>query len=102
MPAATKLRRRDGLMAAQKRRVARAQRRRIGERVRVVVDGPSPEHDLVLRGRLDSQAPEIDSCVYLTEADPSETPAGTFLDGVVADARDYDLIVRPLPAPLPG
>ena len=37
-------------MAEQKRIVARAQKRRVGAHVQVMVDGPSPEHELVWRG----------------------------------------------------
>jgi ribosomal protein S12 methylthiotransferase len=87
--------RRNRLMAIQKKIVAARQRARVGRPVRVMVDGPSPEHGLVLRGRLATQAPEIDSCVYLTEADPAACPPGTLLDGIVAAARGYDLVVRP-------
>ncbi len=83
-------------MAQQRTLVSEAQRRRIGSRVRVVVDGPAPDHELVVRGRLASQAPEIDPVVYLTECDPSEMTPGTFLDGEVVGAREYDLVVRPL------
>ncbi len=95
----SKRRRRNAIMAIQKRIAAAAQRRRIGERVRVVVDGPATDDALVLRGRLSTQSPEIDSCVYLTEVDPSEIQAGSFLDAVVAGSRGYDLVVRPLPDP---
>jgi ribosomal protein S12 methylthiotransferase len=98
VPARIKRQRRNALMRLQKRLVQQAQRRRIGERVRVMVDGPSPEHGLVVRGRLTSQAPEIDSCVYLTEADPEAVRPGQFLDGTIVGSRDYDLVVQPLPA----
>jgi ribosomal protein S12 methylthiotransferase len=67
--------------------------------VRVLVDGPSAEHPLVLRGRLASQAPEIDPVVYLSEADPDECRPGTLIDAEVTAARGYDLVVRPLPMP---
>jgi ribosomal protein S12 methylthiotransferase len=97
IPARVKTRRRNRLMAAQRRIVQRSQRRRCGERVRVLIDGPAPEHGLVLRGRLESQAPDIDSCVYLTDVDPTAYRAGDFLDGIVEGAREYDLVVRPLP-----
>src|SRR5690606_11878533 len=50
VPAAVKRRRRHALMARQKRIAARAQRKRIGQEIRVLVDGPSPEHELVLQG----------------------------------------------------
>ncbi len=96
VPAAVKERRRDALMARQKALVARRQQSRIGERVRLVVEGPSEEHDLVLRGRLEGQAPEIDPIVYLTECDPSSYDKGRFIDVEIVGAREYDLIARPV------
>ncbi len=71
-----KRRRRNALMARQKRIVAQAQKARIGSEVEVMVDGPSPEHDLVLQGRLEGQAPDIDAVVYLTDFDPEVGQAG--------------------------
>jgi hypothetical protein len=52
----------------------------------------------VLRGRLSTQAPDIDASVYLTECDPSAYRAGDFVDVEVVGARDYDLLVRPVEA----
>jgi ribosomal protein S12 methylthiotransferase len=98
VPARVKRQRRTALMSTQKRLVQRAQRRRVGERVRVMVDGPSPEHGLVLRGRLATQAPDIDSCVYLTDADPESVRPGHLVDGTIVGSREYDLVVQPLPA----
>ena len=98
VPARVKTQRRNSLMSLQKRLVQKAQRRRLGEQVRVLVDGPAPEHGLVLRGRLESQAPEIDSCVYLTDADPQTCRPGQFVAGTIVGSREYDLVVRPLPA----
>jgi ribosomal protein S12 methylthiotransferase len=92
-----KLARQRQLMTAQKRLVAAANRRRVGQRVRVLVDGPSAEHPLVIAGRLSSQAPEIDPIVYFSEADPAICRPGTLVEGEVVAARGYDLVVRPLP-----
>jgi hypothetical protein len=61
-----------------------------------VVDGPASDHDLVLKGRLMTQAPDIDAVVYLTECDPSSFRAGDFTDVDIVDAREYDLIARPV------
>lgn len=97
VPRRTKTARRNALMSLQKRIVRRAQKRRLGERVRVLVDGPSPEHGLVLRGRLASQAPDIDSCVYLSGVDPETCRPGHFVEGSIVGAREYDLVVEPLP-----
>jgi ribosomal protein S12 methylthiotransferase len=96
VPARVKRARQTRLLAQQKRLVRRAQRRRIGSLVRVMVDGPSPEHDLVLTGRLASQAPDIDSCVFLTECDPAAHAAGDVVEAELVGARDYDLVARPL------
>jgi ribosomal protein S12 methylthiotransferase len=96
VPAARKRERRDRLMARQKRIVRAAQKARVGTRARVLVDGPSSEHEWVLQGRLASQAPEIDPRVFLTECDPALVGPGTFVDAEIVGARDYDLLVRPL------
>lgn len=96
VPAATKRKRQDRLMARQRDIVAARQQQRLGERARLVVDGPSAEHELVLQGRLPGQAPDIDPVVYLTECDPSALPAGTFLDVEIVGAEDYDLVARPV------
>jgi ribosomal protein S12 methylthiotransferase len=96
VPAAVKKRRQSGVMRLQRRIVEQAQRSRIGSQVRILVDGPSAEHDLVLRGRLEGQAPEIDPQVYLTDCDPSELTPGQFIQAEVVGNRAYDLVVRPL------
>jgi len=96
VPAATKRKRRNALMADQKRIVARAQKVRVGAQVQVMVDGPSPEHELVWRGRLAGQAPEIDPVVYFTDANPDALRPGALLRAEIVGAREYDLVVRPL------
>jgi len=97
VPTRVKRQRRGQLMALQKRLVARANRKRVGETVQVMVDGLSPDHGLVLRGRLQSQAPEIDPVVYLTDADPATLRPGDLLKARIVGARGYDLVARPLP-----
>ncbi len=96
VPAAIKKKRRNALMAEQKRIVGRAQKRRIGTEVQVMVDGPSPEHELVWRGRLAGQAPEIDPVVYFTDADVETLRPGALLQAEIVGSREYDLVVRPL------
>jgi ribosomal protein S12 methylthiotransferase len=96
VPAVVKTRRRNALMAEQKRIVARAQKRRVGSRVQVMVDGPSPEHELVWRGRLTGQAPDIDPVVYFTDAHPDALRPGAVLQAEIVGSREYDLVVRPL------
>src|SRR5262245_27948161 len=95
VPAATKRRRRERIMTRQQRIVAARQEARIGSDVRVLVDGPSPEHELVLQGRLEGQAPDIDPVVYLTECDPSAYERGQLIRARVVGAQGYDLIASP-------
>jgi len=96
VPAGVKGARRSRVMGLQKRLIQKRQRARVGERARVVVDGPSADHDLVLKARLSTQAPEIDASVYLTECDPSSFRPGDFAEVEIVGARDYDLVARPL------
>ena len=95
VPAGAKRRRRSRIMSLQKRLVRRRQKSRLGERVRVLVDGPSGDHDLVLKARLASQAPDIDASVYLTECDPSAHRPGDFIEVEIVGSHAYDLIARP-------
>jgi ribosomal protein S12 methylthiotransferase len=95
VPARSKAARRSRIMELQKQLVRKRQRARVGERVRVMVDGPSAEHDLVLRGRLSSQAPDIDAMVFLTECDPSSYRPGDIVEVEIVGSKGYDLLVRP-------
>ncbi len=97
VPAATKKRRQSRLMARQRQLVRDRQKARIGsQRVRLVVDGPSHEHELVLRGRLQGQAPD-DRFVGLPDRlRPSTIAPGNFIDVEIVDAQGYDLIARPV------
>jgi len=96
VPAQTKTARRARVMSLQKKLIRARMRARIGERARVLIDGPSSDHDLVLRARLQTQAPDIDASVFLTECDPSAFRPGDFAEVEIVDGRDYDLVARPL------
>ena len=102
VPAKVKRQRQARLMSLQKKIVARAQKARVGREVRLLVDGPSSEHDLVLRARLEGQAPDIDPLVYLTECDPAELAAGQFIQAEIVGSRQYDLVARPVVVPEPA
>jgi ribosomal protein S12 methylthiotransferase len=95
VPAREKTARRGRVMRLQRSLVKARQKARVGERVRVMVDGPSSDHDLVLRARLATQAPEIDASVFLTECDPSLYRAGDIIDVEIVGAEGYDLLARP-------
>jgi ribosomal protein S12 methylthiotransferase len=91
VPARVREARRRRLMALQKRLSARKNRGRVGERVEVLVEGTHPDTGLLLRGRLATQAPEIDGQVILNDG---TADAGSFVVAEVTEAHPYDLVAR--------
>ena len=61
----------------------------IGSELEVLVEGPSEDHELVMKGRHPGQAPEIDGSVYLSEG---EAHAGEMRRVRVVQASDWDLV----------
>ncbi len=98
VPAAVKKRRQERLMARQKKIVAARQKQRVGERVRIVVDGPSPEHELAWSGRSNGQAPG-DRSGGLSDRGRSvvRSRPARFSTSEIVGAKDYDLVARPFP-----
>lgn len=79
-------------LIAVQRKISRARNRAlIGQEVDVLVEGPSPESELVWQARLATQAPEIDGVCYIE--DPGERPlrAGEFRRMRITKAYDYDV-----------
>jgi ribosomal protein S12 methylthiotransferase len=101
--------RKRSLMALQ-RKISRTRNRTlVGRELPVLVEGPSPDSDLVWLARLSTQAPEIDGVCYIT--DPGEGPlrSGEIRRMRISEAHDYDLSGElidaaaknsPLPRPL--
>ncbi len=92
-------RRRDTLMSIQKKISARNLKKRIGQRLQVMLEGPSKDTDLVWEARLQGMAPDIDGKVYITEFegvnDAADLPTpGTLATIEITEAKDYDLIGR--------
>lgn len=91
VPALVKANRKRRLMAAQKRVALRLNRRKVGQRHEVLVEGAHPDSELLLRGRLPSQAHEIDGSVLI--ADGSAAP-GDFVTCEITAAHPYDVVAR--------
>ena len=96
VPAALKRKRRDALMRLQRQIVAARQKSRKGEVVRVMVDGPSAESDLVWQGRLQGQAPDIDAVVYFDECEAESLVPGSIVQARITGARGYDIVAAPI------
>jgi len=101
VPAAVARRRLSAIMRQQRaisRRRLRALRGSVHE---AIVEGRHPESELVLVGRLWSQAPEIDGQCILSSERPLQR--GQIVKVRVVDSRDYDVVAEVLedddPAP---
>ena len=92
---ATAKRRERRLMKAQAQISRRKNLNLVGSRVRVLLEGKSRESDLLLEGRMESQAPEIDGSVLINDVpDGIEPRPGDFVTVEITEAHDYDLIGR--------
>jgi ribosomal protein S12 methylthiotransferase len=93
-PAVAK-KREDRLMKEQARISLRRNRQLVGKRVKVLLEGSSKESDLLLEGRMESQAPEIDGSVLINDiSDGLEPLHGDFVTVEITEAHQYDLIGR--------
>jgi len=80
------------LMAIQ-RKVSRAKNRAmIGRELSVLVEGPSPDTDLLWQARLSTQAPEIDGVVLINDFEGAAPAPGQLRPVRITEAHDYDLI----------
>ena len=83
------------LMKEQARISRRRNRRLVGSRVKVLLEGKSKESDLLLEGRMQSQAPEIDGSVLINDVPESlRVVPGDFVTVEITEAHEYDLVGR--------
>jgi ribosomal protein S12 methylthiotransferase len=81
------------LLAAQRKISKRRNRELIGRELPVLIEGVSPETELLWHGRLSTQAPEIDGCCYINDFGPRVQPRpGEMAVLRVTEAHDYDLV----------
>jgi ribosomal protein S12 methylthiotransferase len=82
------------LMALQRKISRRKLRSLVGRSLPILVEGRSQETDLLFRGRLQSQAPEIDGQVLINEFEGPEPKTGEFWFATITESHDYDLVAR--------
>jgi ribosomal protein S12 methylthiotransferase len=85
----TKAERKDAILRLQSRISREINRRRIGTTLQVLVEGASPETDLLLAGRYYGQAPEVDGLVLINKG---HAVTGAFSNVRITDAHTYDLV----------
>jgi ribosomal protein S12 methylthiotransferase len=94
VPAREAARRRQKVMALQRKISRRRLKARVGQCFPLLVEGPAKETEHLLRGRLESQAPEIDGQVFINDYDGAEPKPGEFRWATVSESADYDLVAR--------
>jgi ribosomal protein S12 methylthiotransferase len=77
------------LMEIQAELRARRHAALVGSTMRVMVDGPSEESELLLDGRHEGQAPGIDGKVVVTDG---TAPRGAIVDVTITQADAHDLV----------
>ena len=87
--------RRARLMKEQAKISRRKNRSRVGETLQVLFEGESKESELLWQGRLETQAPDIDGCVLISDAPEGFTPQpGELVNVLIAEGHEYDLVGR--------
>jgi ribosomal protein S12 methylthiotransferase len=91
----TAKRRESRLMKEQARISHRKNRQLVGNRVNVLLEGKAKESDLLLEGRMESQAPEIDGSILINDVpEGMNARPGDFVTVEITEAHEYDLIGR--------
>jgi ribosomal protein S12 methylthiotransferase len=84
--------RRRILMEQQAIIAKRKNRSLIGKELTVLVEGPAQESELLLQGRLESQAPEIDGICLINDSEVGEVHSGEFHTIRITQALKHDLL----------
>jgi ribosomal protein S12 methylthiotransferase len=92
VPARTAERRRRALMEQQSAIADRKNRNLIGKEFLILVEGPSQESELLLQGRLESQAPEIDGVCLINDSEIGDIQSGEFRTIRIARVMEHDLL----------
>ncbi|MDY6880419.1 MAG: 30S ribosomal protein S12 methylthiotransferase RimO [Thermodesulfobacteriota bacterium] len=79
----------DTVMALQADISKRLNQRMVGRIVPVMIEGPSPETDLLLKGRTATMAPDVDTQVLINKG---EGVIGEIMPVLITEAHAYDLI----------
>jgi ribosomal protein S12 methylthiotransferase len=90
----TAVRRRNQLMKRQSSISKKKLKGMIGKQVEVLIEGASEESELLLKGRMETQAPDIDGHVLINDTGDVAVRNGEFYRVEITDSMEYDLIGR--------
>jgi len=89
VPEEIKQKRYNELMECQQKISKKKNQALMGKTLKVLLEGPSQESDLLLQGRTHGQAPDIDGVVLIRDG---SAPVGDFCQVKIVDAFEYDLL----------
>ncbi|HEY5599968.1 MAG TPA: 30S ribosomal protein S12 methylthiotransferase RimO [Candidatus Manganitrophaceae bacterium] len=89
---AVKMERQMEILEAQKKISRKRNRRLIGTTQTVLVDGLSKETDLLLEGRMEGQAPDVDGVTLINDTGGQTPSPGDFVSIKISAAHDHDLV----------
>ena len=95
IPGKVKRARRRELMALQAEISLEKNQALVGQRMRALIESESPGRNRPARGRLTTQAPEIDGSVFVA----GEAGAGEIVDVLITEALTYDLRAQVIAEP---
>jgi ribosomal protein S12 methylthiotransferase len=88
-------RRRKRLMQIQRKISRKNKKALIGKEFDLLLAGTSEETELLLEGRTEMHAPEIDGKVFINEVpEDRDVEAGQFYRCEITEAHDYDLVAK--------
>jgi ribosomal protein S12 methylthiotransferase len=90
----TAVRRRNQIMKTQAGISKRKLREMVGQRVEVLLEGASDESELLLKGRMETQAPDIDGHVLINDTGERAVRSGEFYEVEITESMEYDLVGR--------
>jgi ribosomal protein S12 methylthiotransferase len=79
-------------MEQQSRIAGRRNRQLVDKEFPILVEGTSEESDLLLQGRLESQAPEIDGVCLINDSEVGVVEPGEFHTVRITRALEHDLL----------
>jgi len=92
VPSRTAETRRRVIMEQQAAIAARKNRSLLGKEFPILVEGPSEESELLLQGRLESQAPEIDGVCLINDSEIGDVQSGEFRIIRITRVLQHDLL----------
>ena len=79
-------------MEQQAKIAARKNGELVGKEFRIIIDGASTESDLLIQGRMQSQAPEIDGVCLINDSEIEGVKSGDLRAIRITKAMGHDLL----------